>query len=108
LWLNPGAGGILFGSTSCGAVVHVPTHSPAGVGGPIDFELQEANKRREKSNPAMGGKKINEGLSDLLRSGSLFIFFSYSFHQIPTLVFRKAETNSLYATLKNPLVEESH
>jgi len=51
----------LFGSTSCGAVVQVPTHSPAGLGGPIDFELQEAHtKRMEMSSPGISGKEIND------------------------------------------------
>ena len=31
LWLNPGSGGILRGSTSCCAVVQVPTHISAGL-----------------------------------------------------------------------------
>jgi hypothetical protein len=59
---NPGAGGLLRSSTSCGAVLQVPIHPSAGLDTPVIPTLQEANKRRKKITPAKVGKEMKESL----------------------------------------------
>ena len=52
--LNPGGGGILFGSTSCGAVLQVPTHTV------VESALANAKRANVQSNRRMSGIPKNE------------------------------------------------
>jgi hypothetical protein len=59
LSLNPGAGGTLAGSTSCGAVLQVPTHTSAAPDTPVEDLPHTTNMN---SSPVITVKAMNECL----------------------------------------------
>jgi hypothetical protein len=60
LLLKPGLGGMLLGSTSCGAVLQVPTHTLEILDGPVVEDLSHLVKM--SSSPARTVKATNERL----------------------------------------------
>jgi hypothetical protein len=54
LLLNPGGGGLLFGSTSCGAALQVPTHTV------VESALANAKRVNVQSNRRMSGVAEDE------------------------------------------------